>query len=119
MSTTVPEHAVEAEPLAVRTWTEGRTIFLELTDGRILGFPADRFRILSHATDDELKEVGLRLNGYAMRWEKLDEDITVPGVVAGRFELPLPAQRRRMAVAERGGVYSVKRPRASARQKRP
>jgi len=28
------------------------------------------------------------LAGYAMRWEELDEDITVPGVVAGHFELP-------------------------------
>ena len=27
--------------------------------------------------------------GFALRWETLDEDITVPGVVAGNFELPL------------------------------
>jgi hypothetical protein len=24
----------------------------------------------------------------ALRWESLDEDITVPGVVAGHFQLP-------------------------------
>jgi hypothetical protein len=36
-----------------------------------------------------LKDVSLRLNGYALRWESLDEDITVPGVVAGQFQLPL------------------------------
>ena len=58
------------------------------TDGRIIGFPADRFRILKNATDEQLKEVKLRLNGYALRWESLDEDITVPGIVAGRFQLP-------------------------------
>jgi len=62
---------------------------LELTDGRIIGFPADRFRILSKASEDQLKEVTLRLNGFALRWESLDEDITVPGVVAGNFQLPL------------------------------
>jgi hypothetical protein len=33
--------------------------------------------------------VTLELNGYALRWEELDEDLTVPGVVAGRFQLPL------------------------------
>ena len=33
--------------------------------------------------------VSLEVNGYALRWEGLDEDITVPGIVAGRFELPL------------------------------
>ena len=40
------------------------------------------------ATEEQLKEVTLRLDGYALRWESLDEDITVPGIVAGHFELP-------------------------------
>ncbi|WP_243448434.1 DUF2442 domain-containing protein [Candidatus Thiosymbion oneisti] len=44
-------------------------IFLELTDGRIFGFPAERFRILSTASDEQLKEVKLELNGSALRWE--------------------------------------------------
>jgi hypothetical protein len=76
------------EPVAIRAWAEKRTIFMELTDGRIIGFPADRFKILSEATDKQLKEVSLRLNGFALRWEVLDEDITVPGVVEGKFQLP-------------------------------
>jgi hypothetical protein len=46
-----------SEPAALRAWAEKQMIYLELTDGRIVG---------------------------------LDEDITVPGIVAGRFELPLP-----------------------------
>ncbi len=78
----------EVEPTATRVWVDGRIIFIELTDGRIIGFPADRFRILKNATDEQLKEVKLRLNGYALRWESLDEDITVSGIVAGRFQLP-------------------------------
>jgi hypothetical protein len=77
-----------AEPAAIRAWAEKRTIFIELTDGRIFGFPADRFKILANATDGQLKEVTIRLNGFALRWESLDEDITVPGVVAGNFQLP-------------------------------
>jgi hypothetical protein len=67
-------------------------IFLELTDGRIVGFPADRFKILSAAPDDKLARVTIELNGYALRWEDLDEDLTVAGVVAGRFQLALPRQ---------------------------
>lgn len=78
----------EVEPAAVRAWAERRIIFIELTDGRIIGFPASRFKILASATEDKLKEVSLRLNGYALRWESLDEDITVPGIVAGHFQLP-------------------------------
>lgn len=88
MSTTTAEHAISVEPAAIRAWAEGRTVFIELTDGRIFGFPADRFRILKKATEEQLKEVTLRLNGYALRWESLDEDLTVPGVVAGHFQLP-------------------------------
>lgn len=75
---------------ATRTWVEKRTVFLELADGRIIGFPADRFRLLSAASDQQLQEVRLELNRFALRWESLDEDITVPGIVAGRFQLPLP-----------------------------
>lgn len=79
---------VEFEPTAIRAWTEARTVFLELTDGRIFGFPADRFRRLKSASEEELKAVEVQVNGYALRWENLDEDITVPGIVAGHFELP-------------------------------
>ena len=42
------------------------------------------------ASDSALAQVELCLNGAALRWEELDEDITVRGVVEGRFQLPLP-----------------------------
>ncbi len=79
---------IQVEPAAINVRVEGRMIYIELTDGRIVGFPADRFALLKKATDEQLKGVSLRLNGYALRWESLDEDITVPGIVAGNFQLP-------------------------------
>ena len=88
MSITTAESVQATEPTAVRAWTEGRTVFVELHDGRIVGFPANRFRILAAATDDQLAQVRLELEGYALRWEALDEDLTVPCIVAGRFQLP-------------------------------
>jgi hypothetical protein len=87
MSTISLEKEVTVESAAIKAWAEKRMIFVELTDGRIIGFPADRFKILKNATDEQLKEVKIRLNGYALRWESLDEDITVPGIVAGNFQL--------------------------------
>jgi hypothetical protein len=80
------------EPCAIRAWADGRMIFIELTDGRLFGFPANRFRILSRASAEQLKEVRVELDGHALRWEELDEDLTVAGVVEGRFQLPLPAR---------------------------
>lgn len=88
MNTTADETRVSVEPAAIRAWTEGRTVFIELHDGRIIGFPADRFRRLATASETELSAVKIELNGYALRWEELDEDLTVPGIVAGRFQLP-------------------------------
>jgi hypothetical protein len=58
--------SVEIEPVAIRTWEEKRMIYLELT------------------------EVQVEVDGYELRWEKLDKDLTVAGVVAGRFHLPFP-----------------------------
>lgn len=84
------ESIIISEPVAIKTWSQGRIIFVELTDGRTISFPADRFKILSKATVDQLKEVSLRLNGQALRWENLDEDLTIRGIIAGNFQLPLP-----------------------------
>ena len=90
MTTSVPE----SDPRAIRAWAEQGLIFIELTDGRQIGFPASRFRLLADATETELAEVRLRLNGAALRWENLDEDITVRGIVEGRFQLPLPPEKQ-------------------------
>ena len=65
----IVEKDIKTEPAAIKVWTEGRII-------------------LKNATEDQLKEVEIRLKGFALRWEKLDEDITVPGIVAGNFQLP-------------------------------
>jgi hypothetical protein len=87
MSSIIVEQQTLSEPVAIRAWSEKRNVFVELTDGRIIGFPANRFTLLKAATDDQLKKVQVRLNGYALRWEELDEDITVKGIVLGNFQL--------------------------------
>ena len=92
MSAIIANQNEGAEPAAIRAWAEGRIIFFELHDGRIIGFPANRFRRLLSASDEELKAVQVEVSGFALRWEALDEDITVPGILAGRFELPQPEE---------------------------
>ncbi|MEI8314452.1 MAG: DUF2442 domain-containing protein [Verrucomicrobiota bacterium] len=98
-NSTILERVCTSEPAALRVWVEKRIVYIELTDGRMVGFPADRFSRLKNATPEQLNQVELRLNGYALRWEELDEDLTVPGVVAGRFELPLTADFFRQSSA--------------------
>ncbi len=85
MNTTSTE--ILSEPIAMQAWTENRMVYLMLTDGRLIAFPASRFKLLKDATDEQLSKVELRLNGSALRWEELDEDITVRGIVLGNFQL--------------------------------
>jgi len=80
----------ELEHCATRVWVSGRIVFIELTDGRQIGFPAARFKLLRDVSEEQLKQVTLRANGTALRWEELDEDISVSGIVEGHFQLPLP-----------------------------
>ncbi|HVX84542.1 MAG TPA: DUF2442 domain-containing protein [Phycisphaerae bacterium] len=88
MSSMASDALRTAEPVAIRVWLDGRMVFLELGDGRIVGFPAHRFNRLRDAADAQLRMVTLELNGSAIRWEELDEDLTVPAILAGRFQLP-------------------------------
>ncbi|WP_080634511.1 DUF2442 domain-containing protein [Leptospira weilii] len=88
MSSTAGNNVLSNVP-ATKVWVEDRMIYLELSDGRVIGFPADRFKILKTATESALQEVTLELDGYSLRWENLDEDLTVQGIIEGRFQLPL------------------------------
>ncbi len=89
MNTTTVELINESEVAGINVWLKDRIVYIELSDFRIIGFPADRFKILKSASDEQLNEVKLRLNGKALRWENLDEDLTVKGILQGKFQLTI------------------------------
>ncbi len=101
------ERTVDLNYRAMRAWTTGRMVFVELTDGRQIGFPADRFRRLREASDKQLAAVTLRVSGAALRWEDIDEDITVRGIVDGRFQLALPADYPVASSTSRFGIRTT------------
>ena len=70
---------------AVRAWAEDRRVWVELDDGRVVGFPADKYRRLRDAGDDMLAKVRIEARGRALRWEELDEDLSIEGILAGRW----------------------------------
>jgi hypothetical protein len=86
MSSILLEQLVLVEPVAVRAWVENRQILIELHDDRIISFPARKFSRLKNASDDLLAKVRVRAQGSALRWDALDEDITVEGIMQGFFE---------------------------------
>ena len=58
------------------------TMWVSLSDGRVLGVPLAWFpRLLSVSPEELLK---YELSSTGIHWEELDEDISVAGLLAGR-----------------------------------
>jgi hypothetical protein len=91
----------EGSARAKRVSFAGRVIRLTLEDGRQIIFSADRFPRLKTATARQLRSVRLEVQGEALRWEELDEDILVQDVVEGRF--PTSRGGRRLGAGRPGG----------------
>jgi hypothetical protein len=72
-------------PQAARCWIEDRRVYIELADERTISFPASKFPRLAVAPSEMLQQVILRVQGRALRWEALDEDIWIGDILAGRF----------------------------------
>jgi len=79
-----------------------RMVSLSLLDGSTHAFPVSYYPRLAHATDEQLKEVTLRVGGRALRWETLDEDIWIQDAILQNY----PASGT-MAVAEPSPDYSI------------
>ncbi len=70
-------------------------MWVDLTDGRILGVPLAWFPRLLNATPVQREHYEISLLGDGLHWEELDEDISVNGLLAGRGDVT----RRKPAAA--------------------
>ncbi len=77
--------AQTSTPKALRAWVTNAKVWVELEDGREIGFPVEKFPRLKGASADDLAKVRIEARGKALRWEELDEDISVAGILAGRW----------------------------------
>jgi hypothetical protein len=68
------------EPRASKAWVDeaAATLWVELLDGRTLGVPIAYFPTIADAPATDRAAVAIEADGYALRWERLDEDIAVP-----------------------------------------
>lgn len=81
------EEADRTEPRA-RTATFDpvtRRVRIELKNGCAYEFPADLCQGLRGVPDDVLAKVEVYPYGIGLRWDALDIDFSVPGLVAGKF----------------------------------
>jgi hypothetical protein len=58
-----------------------RRIVVELTNGYSFAFPVGAVRALDAATPAQLAAVGIDPSGDALRWDALDVDLSVPGLL--------------------------------------
>jgi hypothetical protein len=62
-----------------------RRVRIELKNGCAFEFPADLAQGLRGVPAEVLAQVEIFPGGRALRWDALDVDFSVPGLVAGRF----------------------------------
>jgi uncharacterized protein DUF2442 len=60
------------------------TLNVDLSDGRSVSVPISWFPRLAHARESERRNWRLVGNGEGIRWEEIDEDISVESLLAGR-----------------------------------
>jgi hypothetical protein len=59
-------------------------MWVELSDGRILGVPLAWFPRLLRAAPEQRESV--RISSRGLHWEALDEDISIAGLLAGHAD---------------------------------
>ena len=70
-----------------------------LTNGCSFAFPARKAQGLERASDEDLARVEILGLGLGLHWERLDVDLSVPGLLAGLFGTKAFMDRQRAAHA--------------------
>jgi hypothetical protein len=71
--------STSTRPLRVRF--DEDSMWVDLSDGRVLGVPIAWFPRLLNSTPEQREQV--RLSSRGLHWDALDEDISVAGLLAG------------------------------------
>jgi hypothetical protein len=72
------------QPLAQDVKVTNDTLIVDLADGRTLSVPVSWYPRLAHGTAAERAQWELIGRGHGIHWPKLDEDIAVEDLLAGR-----------------------------------
>jgi len=83
------KHSIlELQAKATEVFVENGYICVRLDDEREIRFPAAKNRRLRNATPAQLANIELICDGTGLHWPDLDEDLSVIGIIEGRFGLP-------------------------------
>ncbi len=76
---------IKYEVQASEVYVEKRTICIKLKNNSEFRFPAENNKKLSIASDKQLSNVELICDGTGLHWDELDEDLSISGILDGRF----------------------------------
>lgn len=86
--------ALQSEPRAERVHFTDDELVVGLADGRSLSIPLAWFPRLAGASPQARAEFELLGDGLGIHWPKLDEDISVLGLLAGRSSFEYAPEKR-------------------------
>ena len=77
--------AIKPRARAARYDRDSGRIVIDLVSGATFSFPANLAQGLEQASAEQLEAVEVAGAGFGLHWEELDADLTVEGLLAGRF----------------------------------
>ena len=83
------------ESSAQKVWFDENNMWILLSDGRQLSVPLAYFPRLEHATIEQREKVIMSGGGTGLHWEEIDEDVSVPHLLAGHMLKPAVTQSMR------------------------
>ena len=70
---------------AEKAWYDSGRVHLLLSDKKEVSFPVELNHKLKNATEMQLKNIEIICNGTGIHWPQIDEDLTITGIMEGRF----------------------------------
>lgn len=82
------------EAVATAVSFDADNLWVQLSDGRQLGVPLAYFPRLAKASSSQRRKYLISGGGVGLHWEELDEDISVPALLAGRVDRSVQTKKR-------------------------
>jgi len=68
-----------------KVWYEKEMICMLMSDNKEIRFPVNLNKKLNNATDNQRSNIEIICGGTGLHWPDLDEDLSVTGIIEGRF----------------------------------
>ena len=68
-----------------KAWYENGMICMLMSDNKEIRFPVEANNKLKNATDKQRSRIEIICNGTGLHWPELDEDLSVTGIIEGRY----------------------------------